>query len=108
MFPSQILQIPLTEADLFEVGERTEIKGRGEEVVRNIQELQDERRDTSLLIPTARPNNAGQACITDLVERFFLFSQLLLLNYCLPLDLKVAGVLSVHRDSVLTKDYYSN
>ena len=75
MFPGQILQIPLTEADLFEVGERTEIKGRGQEVVRNIQELQDERRDTSLLILTARPKNAGQACISDLVERFvFIFS----------------------------------
>ena len=110
MFPSQVLQIPLTKADLSEVGERTEIKGRGEEVVRNIQELQEERRDRRPLVTAARPAQSGEARITDL-ERgqiCFYFSQLLVLNYCLPLDLKVPGVLSVYKDSVLTKDYYSN
>ena len=108
MFHSQVLQIPLTEADPSQLGERTEIKGRGQKVVRNIQKLQDERRDSRLLFTTASPNYACQACVTDLVDRFgFIFSTVLW-NYCLPLDLKVGGVLSVYKDSVLTKDYYSN
>ena len=80
MFPSQILQIPLAQADFSQAGERTEMKGRGEEIVRNIQQLQTERRNSRILITAARPHNTGQACISDLGwERFvFIFSTVII------------------------------
>ena len=109
MSHSQVLQIPLTEADHLQLGERTEVQGRGEIVVRNIQELQHRGRDGSLHITAASPDHPGEAGVVDLGDRWVpISSTVLILNYCLPLDLKVVGVPSVHKDSVLTKDYYSN
>ena len=106
----QVLEIPLAQPDPSQSGQRTEMKGRGEKVVRNIQELQHQRRDARLLLTAASPDKACQTCITNLGKIFFFLflSPMLLLNYCLPLDLKVGPVLPVYKDSVLTKDYYSN
>ena len=44
MLPGQSCEILLTEADHFKPGQRSQIKGRGEKVVRDIEDLQHQRR----------------------------------------------------------------
>ena len=50
------------------------MKGRGEKIVRNIQELQHQRRDARLLLTAASPDKACQTCITNLGKICFFIS----------------------------------